>query len=502
MRIFYAVLVLLLYAALCYGCWWFYRRAHPRSKKSAVDFGDHWLIVYASQSGTASQLAWRSVDQLRLGGVHAEVMPLNRLDLKTLQRQKRILFIASTFGEGEAPDNGNRFIPRLGNIDLSHLTYGLLALGDRDYRFFCGFGHSLNQALHLRGATPLFDSIEVNKGDPAALRHWQYFLGQISGQHLFHDWNPPTYESWRLVRRRCLNRGSPGAPAFLLHLTHSEPAHWQAGDIAEIGPCNSSARIDSFLNLLGRAADEPVIFNGRARTLRDVLCRRDLPQDDNTIAELKELTPAELLQSLPELPHREYSIASVPAQGTLDLLVRQVRHGEHELGLGSGWLTEYTAEGEEILLRVRSNPGFQPPVNSAPMILIGNGTGIAGLRAHLLARRAAGATRNWLLFGERTAAHDFFFGDDIRAWHKEGTLEHLDLVFSRDAAPDTPRYVQDLLPTHADRLHTWIADGAVLYVCGSLQGMAQGVDAALDRILGRTLLDQLAEARRYCRDVY
>jgi len=54
----------------------------------------------------------------------------------------------------------------------------------------------------------------------------------------------------------------------------------------------------------------------------------------------------------------------------------------------------------------------------------------------------------------------------------------------------------------ADMLRAWIADGAVVYVCGSLQGMAGGVDAALEEIIGRAALDQLLEDGRYRRDVY
>ena len=40
------------------------------------------------------------------------------------------------------------------------------------------------------------------------------------------------------------------------------------------------------------------------------------------------------------------------------------------------------------------------------MILIGAGTGMAGLRAHLLDRQTRGVGDAWLLFGERSAAHD------------------------------------------------------------------------------------------------
>ncbi len=73
-------------------------------------------------------------------------------------------------------------------------------------------------------------------------------------------------------------------------------------------------------------------------------------------------------------------------------------------------------------------------------------------------------------------------------------------MFSRDAAGG--EYVQDRMRARADTLRAWLADGAVLYVCGSLEGMAGGVEAALVDIIGRGGLDQLVEEGRYRRDVY
>ena len=62
--------------------------------------------------------------------------------------------------------------------------------------------------------------------------------------------------------------------------------------------------------------------------------------------------------------------------------------------------------------------------------------------------------------------------------------------------------MQDRLREAADVLRAWLAEGAVIYVCGSLQGMAEGVDLALREILGDAALQQLNDDGRYRRDVY
>ncbi len=177
-----------------------------------------------------------------------------------------------------------------------------------------------------------------------------------------------------------------------------------------------------------------------------------------------------------------------------------MRHPDGTLGLGSAWLTEHSAIGEKIALRIRSNPGFHSPADNRPMILIGNGTGLAGLRSHIKSRVAAGQVRNWLLFGERSIWHDYYYREEIEAWHDGGYLSRLDLAFSRDQ--EERIHVQQRLRESADELRRWIADGASIYVCGSLKGMAPAVTEALKDILGAGCLGQLIEDGRYRRDVY
>ena len=197
---------------------------------------------------------------------------------------------------------------------------------------------------------------------------------------------------------------------------------------------------------------------------------------------------------------REYSIASIPADGSLQLIVRQEVHADGRLGLGSGWLTEQATLSASISLRLRRNSSFHLPREAVPMILLGNGTGLAGLRSLLKARIAQGQQRNWLLFGERNIAHDFNCREELQGWLAAGDLARLDLAFSRDQAEKI--YVQDRLRESADELRKWMAEGAVIYICGSLQGMAMGVEDVLVDVLGALEVASLVEQGRYRRDVY
>lgn len=483
-----AAVVIALYLALSLHCW--RGRLRPRV---AVDGPAQLLVAYASQGGQAQGFAERSAAQLRDAGVQALLLPLNALDPNDWPAP-RVLFVVSTYGEGEAPDNAARFEQRLAaaGIQARSVEYAVLAFGDRQYRHFCAFGQRLDERMRQCGATPLFDRLEADQADPGVLRHWQHQLAHLSGDSNFSDWLPAPYQPWRLTGRHCLNPRSSGAPVHLLTLAApSEQTSWRAGDIVEVGPRHAPARIEALLHDSG--LDPHELLDGQSLAVQ--LSRRHLP----AAGDLHGLD-AEALLALPLLPHREYSIASIPADGAVQLVVREASHSDGTPGLGSGWLCRYAVIGEEVDLRIRSNPAFHGPDAATPLILIGNGTGIAGLRAHLRERAAHPGSRNWLLFGERNVAHDYLFRDELTQWHESGHLQRLDLAFSRDQ-PEK-RYVQHVLRDAADDLRHWVDQGAAIYVCGSLEGMGQEVQQILLGLLGQARLEQLSEQGRYRRDLY
>jgi sulfite reductase (NADPH) flavoprotein alpha-component len=409
--------------------------------------GPGWLIAFASQSGQAEQLAWNAAGQLQAAGLAVRVRPLASLSEAELSETRKAVFVISTFGDGQAPDSARAFERQvLGKAwALDALEYALLSLGDRQYGHFCAFGQRLDGWLQSCGAQPAFAPIEVDNGDPVPLRAWQERLGAFTGSVPVAAWQGAPFEDWTLLERRLLNPGSAGGPVYLLGLQAPAGHAWQAGDLLETLPRPSHD---------GALSDEP----------------------------------------------REYSIASLPGDGPLQLLVRQERHADGSLGLGSGWLTERAPLGVPIRGRVRRNNGFHLIGDDRPLILIGNGTGLAGLRALLKESIGLGRRRHWLLFGERNVATDFHLGEELQGWLAEGALQRLDLAFSRDQ--EQKIYVQNRLREGGKQVRQWLDEGAAIYVCGSLEGMALGVEQVLAELIGTDGLDALVEQGRYRRDVY
>lgn len=455
-----------------------------------------WLIVYASQTGMAEQLAWRTATSLQQAHQPASVKSVQHLSLDDLKNTEQVLFVASTYGTGEAPDLASGFVKKIlsKQTDLSHLHYAVLALGSREYAdTFCHFGHAIDDWLKQNGAQQLFNIIEVDNANQEQIQAWNSALANVTQLELQAMNIEKTFDRWTLTQRDLLNPNSLGAPAFNIELKPDHEVSWQAGDIAEIQPGNSAERIALFMQ------QHQIQPNTRVDSLKinieQALWNKDLSVEVEPFANMDHL-----LEQLPTLPSREYSIASIPSQQVLRLVVRQQSNAQGQLGLGSGWLTLHAPLNSEIALRIRNNEAFHLIDDNRPIICIGNGTGLAGLMSLLHARTRQDYTQNWLIFGERQREHDFFYQSTIEAWQTTGMLQRLDLAFSRDQAEKV--YVHHKLREQAQELKAWLDKGAVIYVCGSINGMASDVDQALTDILGEAVIDQLRQDGRYRRDVY
>ncbi|HHP8187164.1 TPA: PepSY domain-containing protein [Acinetobacter baumannii] len=455
-----------------------------------------WLITYATQTGVAEQLAWSTATSLQEAHQPVQVKSVQQLTEADLQQHEQILFVISTYGTGEAPDLASNFAKKLlkTNLELQHVKYAVLALGSKEYPdTYCSFGHTVDEWLKNNGAKALFDIIEVDNANPADIQNWNQALVKATKLDLHAVNIEKVFDNWTLQQRDLLNPNSLGQPAYNIELTASHEAVWQAGDIAEIQPGNSPERINKFLqhhHILKNA-----VVDSLQVSIEKALWNKDLTGEIEPFANLDHL-----LEQLPTLPTREYSIASIPSQQVLRLVVRQQYDESGDLGLGSGWLTQHTEINQNVALRIRTNESFHLIDDNRPIICIGNGTGIAGLMSLLYTRTRHNYTENWLIFGERQRAHDFFYASTIEAWQTMGMLKRLDLAFSRDQEQRV--YVQDIIRQNAAELINWIERGAVLYVCGSIDGMASGVDQALIHILGEEQVDELRQQGRYRRDVY
>jgi sulfite reductase (NADPH) flavoprotein alpha-component len=95
------------------------------------------------------------------------------LDLATIASSKRLVVIASTWGEGDPPARAARGYAELMNdptLRLEGIEYGVLALGDTAYVEFCAIGKAIDERLAALGARRVVERIDcdLDFAEPAA----------------------------------------------------------------------------------------------------------------------------------------------------------------------------------------------------------------------------------------------------------------------------------------------------------------------------------------------
>ena len=523
-------------------------------------------ILYATESGNSEALARKAGKDAARLGFAPRVLDAAEAKPADLARTERLLVIAATWGEGEAPARATGFMEALLADDaprMEKLNFAVLALGDRAYAQFCATGHAIDERLAALGghrAAPLLEC-DLDYEAPAAA--WlATTLPQLRGAEAdagpsvihvdfgateareYSKSNPFEAEITDLVN---LNSSRSLKQTFHVELSLAGSGlTYQPGDAIGIAPQNDPAVVEAVLEAAGQAGNTDLhaalVARHDVTTLSAYLVRSlaELTKDPaiQALAADKEqleaflpgrqvvdlltafpnrLTPEQLTGLLRTLPPRLYSVASSQAMvgEEAHLLVGAVRystHGRSRTGVASTHIADRRRVGDHLGIHIKANPHFRLPADPAtPIIMIGPGTGVAPFRAFMQERDAAGLSgKSWLFFGDQRYMHDFLYQLEWQDMVERGVLERLDVAFSRDQ--DAKSYVQHRMWEHRHDLHAWLEDGAHLYVCGDQVRMARDVHATLRDIIaeGAAIAPEAAEARltglkqqgRYLLDVY
>jgi sulfite reductase (NADPH) flavoprotein alpha-component len=455
---------------------------------------------------------------------------------------------------------------------LEGVNYSVLALGDTNYPDFCKCGIEFDTRLEQLGAHRFIPRIDSDVDYDPPFKQWTDAIVALlaplgtaasNGAAAVVDQVETGYSKknpYPSAILRNFNLNGPGEK----HTHHIEMSlegsglDYQVGDALGVYPENPPNVVDEILaNLPFKTAVDVPLPDGGEASLRDALISsydigninksliqkwqarsgspflRSLVQADDKKAwddfcwgrDLIDLVidhPADFTDAedfvavLKKLQPRLYSIASSPKAhpGEVHLCVGIVRYstfGRKRGGVCSTFLAD-RANGANPGVFVHVNNAFRLPENGdTPVIMVGPGTGIAPFRAFLEERKLTAAKGgNWLFFGNPHQATDFLYGEELTAFQKEGTLQKLDLAWSRDQKEKV--YVQNLMLQQGAELWKWFQDGAAFYVCGDASRMAKDVDAALHTIAeehgglskddAAAWVSQLKKDKRYLRDVY
>jgi sulfite reductase (NADPH) flavoprotein alpha-component len=522
-------------------------------------------IVYASESGNCEKLANDFAKAARKNGLKPNIIDMADLELATLGKAKRLVFIAATWGEGEPPARAVRAYNELmgaGAPRLDGVEFGVLALGDTAYAEFCGIGKKIDERLAALGGKRVVDRIDCDLDFAAPASKWigdalkvlnppDAVRGQGNGQVIEVDFGKPqAAPNTEIVEAEVsehvnLNSSRSNKETIHLALTFdgAMPAY-EPGDSLDLYAENDPAYVDELLKLAGLAGDnalraeliksrdvttlsiktvetyaektghhyvKALIADGQAK---EWIAGRQLI---DLIAMFPIALTADHLRAVTRpLAPRAYSIASSRREvgDEAHLLISAVRydsHGRARKGVASNYAAERLKKGGRVGVKLKPNKHFVLPAADKDIVMVGPGTGVAPFRAFVQERRATAAKgRSWLFFGDRQFTHDFLYQLDWQEALKDGALTRMDVAFSRD----TPKklYVQDKMWEKRRDLIEWLDGGALFYVCGDAKAMAKDVRSTLVRAYAdvKGLAPEAAEQavaalerdKRYLQDTY
>lgn len=126
------------------------------------------LLIVGSEMGNAEMVGDLVKDELESLGHTVEMITDGTLEELGLEGRSTLLIVSSTTGLGDIPQNIEPIWEALNEErpDLSHLKYGLVGMGDRNYKdTFCGGPRKWDALLSELGAAPAGEKLYLDATD-------------------------------------------------------------------------------------------------------------------------------------------------------------------------------------------------------------------------------------------------------------------------------------------------------------------------------------------------
>lgn len=521
------------------------------------DISNNIIILYATHSGNARFVAEQLNQQLIKLNIGVECVDCAKYNLTRLPYERKVIFIISTQGEGEPPDDAIRLFSYLSStrkISLNKTFFTVFSLGDETYPLFCKAGDDLEALLVGRGASSFLNNFKVGIDFRKYLVSWfKQILKNIteSSPTNFVDSleiDLKEYQDKGPADRKCLAEVLEinklcdwRSTKQIVHVSLDNSVHqlsYQPGDLALVDTnypenyveiitkCFSYSLVEGYELLRDRELLRVTLAQINrylAKIGENVVNISDKKLDDYDWIKVLQAYPpqgigkknisfTEFVELLPPKSERLYSISSSPSYhlGEIHLTVRQFsRDTLFGRGLTSG---TFDSDLENLNISIRANEHFRLPEDrQTPLIFISAGSGIAPFRS-LVHEVIAQQRENkiWMFFGEQTRHSNFLYQKEWLDWLDQRDQDKCNVSFSRDEI--SRGYIGKNIIQEGKGLNKLLEDGAAVYLCGSKKTLASSVydsfitifeqQRSMSKEVAEQELKNLISEKRFMRDVY
>jgi sulfite reductase (NADPH) flavoprotein alpha-component len=498
------------------------------------------LIIYGTETGNSKKIASQLLASFKKNKIQAKAVDVFQYDLAKLEKESLVLFVMSTQGEGEFPQNAVAFYEKLkaSEVDLSKVSFAVFGLGDSSYPLFCNAGVLLDEVLLEKGAKRLLPLVKADVDFAETVSIWEADLQkafQNIGSNLTNEVKPTntTISSakknylGKISHKVVLNDNGSNKETYHIEIESDDEISYEPGDALGVFPKNKVEEIQAIATYFNEE-NYSILKDKNVRGLSKKSLKAFSKLFDieinvekaNLLDVIQKYQPKkvkleEVIALLLPISPRLYSISSSSQahDGQVHLTVSLNKfkvNDEIKSGLASEFLADFPLE-EQLEFYIHKNQNFRLPTDDTDVIMIGPGTGIAPFRSFLAHRDVTGAEgKNWLFFGEQHFVSDFYYQTEIQEWISIGVLSKLSTAFSRDQ--EQKIYVQDRIRENAKDFNQWLESGASLYLCGQKNPMSQDVEQAIVNVIAqerkisldeaKQVLEELENQGKYQKDVY